>query len=169
MPFMLQTARLELRELTDDDLDFVAGMVSHPEVMRHYPKLYSREEARGWIDRARKRYLIDGVGLWLALDRIARHPVGMIGLLRQDVETWPELEIGYLLHRPFWGQGFATEAATALRDYAFAHTRAPWLISLIRPDNLPSQSVARRVGMTLRRTAEFRDLPHLVFQIDRAT
>jgi len=47
----LETPRLRLRQMSLGDLDFVAAMLSHPEVMRFYPKLHSRQEATLWIER----------------------------------------------------------------------------------------------------------------------
>ena len=63
MPFQLTTPRLHLREMTQDDLDIVAGMLGDAEVMRFYPKVLSRAEAAQWIDRQIDRYRQDGHGL----------------------------------------------------------------------------------------------------------
>ena len=147
------------------DLDFIAALLSDPEVMRFYPRVYSREEARGWIERQRQRYAAHGHGLWLILDRRTGEPVGQVGLLRQRVDGKEEPEVGYLLHRPFWGRGYATEAARATRDHAFHVLGHPYVISLIRPENLPSQRVARRLGMAPARTTTFAGLEHLVFAV----
>jgi len=86
MKTILQTPRLLLREIAPDDLDFVAAMLAHPEVMRYYPRLYSRDEALHWLERQRQRYASHGHGLWLVLDREAGHPVGQVGLIRQEVD-----------------------------------------------------------------------------------
>ena len=160
---VLATARLVLRELTEGDLDFVASMLGDTEVMRHYPKPLSREEAAAWIARQRARYAADGHGLWLVEEKATGVPVGQVGLLRQIVEGAAEPEIGYLLHRPFWGRGFATEAAAGVRDDARTVRGLTRLVSLIRPANLPSQEVARRIGMTAEREVEFHGLPHVLF------
>lgn len=129
------------------DLDFMAGMLAHPEVMKFYPKCYTRNEAAAWIERQIGRYERDGYGPWLAVLRSSNEPIGQIGLIAQTVEGIPLPEIGYILHRPFWKQGFATEAASAVREYAFHALGQPRVISLIRPVNLPSQAVAERIGM----------------------
>src|SRR3954462_1166044 len=106
---ILVTPRLALREVTLDDLDFVAAMLADPEVMRFYPRRYSREEAEGWIRREVDRYARWGHGRWLVLDRSTGQPVGQVGLTLQAVEGVEEPEVGYLIHRPFWRQGLATE------------------------------------------------------------
>jgi len=137
MRAILETPRLRLREMSLGDLEFVAAMLSHPEVMRFYPKLYSRQEAEAWIERQLGRYARNGHGLWLAEDRATGEPVGQVGLVMQPLDGAEEPEIGYLIHRPYWRQGLATEAALATRDWSFGTLGLPRVISLIRPENLP--------------------------------
>jgi RimJ/RimL family protein N-acetyltransferase len=163
----LTSSRLALRELALDDLDFVAEMLADPVVMCYYPKRLSRIEAQGWIERQRERYRRDGHGLWLVAEQETRQPVGQIGLLRQEVGGNAEWEIGYLLHSAYWHRGYATEAGTVIRDYAFRALRPPRVISLIRPENIPSQRVARRLGMEPSGLVQFSGLDHFVFSVGR--
>jgi RimJ/RimL family protein N-acetyltransferase len=160
---ILHTPRLRLRPMEHGDLDFIAGMLSHPEVMRFYPKLYSREEAVQWIERQLGQYDRHGHGLWLAEDRVTGEPCGQVGMMIQEVDGVEEPEIGYLIHRPFWRQGLASEAAATVRDWAFGILGLPRVISLIRPENLPSQGVAGKIGMIPEKKTMFRDLEHIVF------
>lgn len=166
---VLSTPRLALREMTPDDLDFVAEMMGHPEVTRYYPKQYSREEARRWLERQLERYRRDGHGLWLVTLKSTGEPVGQVGLAIQDVEGVREPEVGWLLHRPYWGNGYATEAGAAACDAAFERWRYPHVISLIRPENEPSQRVATRVGLRPGRRVLFHRFVHVVYQGDRTT
>jgi RimJ/RimL family protein N-acetyltransferase len=147
------------------DLDFVSEMLSDPEVMRFYPKRYTREESRIWIDRQVARYRADGHGLWLAIEKESGEPVGQVGLAQQLVDGIYESEIGYLIHRPHWRRGFATEAALGVRGYAWDIFRRDRVISLVRPINLPSAGVARKLGMQVERETLFHGLPHLVFAV----
>jgi len=158
--WILETERLRLRELEPADLDFVAAMLADPVVMRFYPKPLIREEASQWLERQRIRYRVDGHGLWLVVRRDGGEPVGQVGVLRQIVAGTPELEVGYLLDRPFWRRGFATEAATAARDHALSGLRAGKVIALIRPENEPSQAVAGRLGMSIHGQTEWGGLLH---------
>jgi RimJ/RimL family protein N-acetyltransferase len=146
------------------DLDFVAAMLADQDVMLYYPHTYSREQAQGWLDRQRQRYADDGHGLWLVLDRATDTPVGQVGLLTQEVEGARHPEVGWLLHRPYWGKGYATEAGIAVRDAAFGRWRYPALISLIRPVNEPSWRVAERVGFTPGPLVQFHGFEHVMYQ-----
>jgi RimJ/RimL family protein N-acetyltransferase len=166
--FELLTERLRLRQLTADDQDFVVEMLADREVMRHYPRPLSRDESLAWIDRQLMRYARDGHGLWLTELRDGGGPVGQVGLAMQPVSGTLLPEIAYLLHRTFWGYGYATEAACAVRDWAFECRGYGQVISLIRPENLPSQAVARRVGMTLWKDMAHAGLVHHVFSRMRA-
>lgn len=161
-----ETERLRARRMSLDDLDFLAGMLGSEEVMRHYPKPLTRDEARGWVERQMERYAEHGHGLWLVEEHDGT-PVGQVGLILQTVDGRLEPEVAYLLDRRFWGRRYATEAAAATRDWAFRVRADPYVISLIRPANLPSQAVARRIGMVpVRSTTTHAGLEHLVFRAD---
>jgi ribosomal-protein-alanine N-acetyltransferase len=165
---ILQTPRLRLREFTPEDADALARVLSDPETMRYYPAPYDRAGVEQWIERNRQRYRDDGVGLWVMELKKTQELIGDCGIILQQVEGESLYEIGYHLRRDFWGQGLATEAAIACRDWAFAYLETDRLISLIRPENLPSRRVAERNGMTIWKEVNWRGLQHLVYFIDRA-
>jgi ribosomal-protein-alanine N-acetyltransferase len=164
---ILRTTRLLLREFTKLDADAIALVLSDPETMRYYPAPYDRAGVEQWIERNRQRYQDDGVGLWAIELTMTREVIGDCGVIVQEVEGERLYEIGYHLRRDFWGQGLATEAAIACRDWAFAHLKAERLISLIRPENLPSRRVAERVGMSVWKEVEWHGLRHYVYSIER--
>ena len=168
-PPVFATTRIVARELLETDIDFVAAMLADPEVMRHYPSVYSREQAVAWIARQRLRYERDGHGLWLVCDRRTGAPLGQIGLCLQEVNGVMEPEVGYLLARSQWGRGFATEAAIATRDWSFARYPGRRTVSLIRELNAPSRAVAGRIGMTLAGEAMHGGQRHLVYAMQRKT
>lgn len=167
MTYVLTTNRLGLREMGSSDLDFIAEMLRHPEVMRYYPKLYSRAEAKEWLSRQQRRYRQQGHGLWLVEDRLTHANIGQVGVSLQRVGDRELPEIGYLIHRPFWRQGFAIEAASAVRDHSFNNLNMSEVFSLIRPANTPSQAVAKRLGMLPKAEVLFHDLPHLLFSVTK--
>ena len=166
MRWIAETSRLRLREMLPDDLDFIATMLGHPEVSRYYERRFERADAQVWLERQLLRYARDGHGLWLVEERETATPVGQVGLAIQEVQGDRHPEIGWLLHRPFWGRGYATEAGAAARDLAFERWRYPYVISLIRPGNVRSRRVAERLGMTPSREAKFHGFTHLVYLLE---
>lgn len=165
---MISTERLLLREQTLNDLDFISEMLAHPEVMRHYPKLYSREEAQAGIERNLAQYAEYGHGTWLVVERESGLPVGQVGLKMQEVDWGLEPEIGYMIHRSYWRRGYAAEAALGVRTYAFERHDYDYVISLIRPQNIPSRMVARKLGMRPWRELMYKEIFHIAHRIDRA-
>ncbi len=169
MKAVLETQRLRLREMNHDDLEFISEMLADPEVMRFYPRPRTREESQAWVERQLRRYTDDGHGLWLVVDCMSGNPVGQVGLAMQEVEATWQPEIGYLIHKPYWRRGYATEAALGVRDHAFNFLGKGRVISLIRPENIPSQGVARKLGMVPEREVRFKGLRHIVFAVSRPT
>jgi RimJ/RimL family protein N-acetyltransferase len=143
-------------------------VLSDPETMRYYPAPYDRAGVEQWIERNRRCYRDDGVGLWAMELNNTHDVIGDCGIVVQQIDGERCSEIGYHLRRDFWGQGLATEAAIACRDWAFTHLKTERLISLIRPENLPSRRVAERSGMTVWKEINWRGLSHCVYSIERA-
>lgn len=164
---ILQSARLVLREFTPQDADALALVLSDPETMRYYPAPYDRTGVEQWIERNRQRYEDHGVGLWAMELRKTQEVIGDCGIILQRVEGEGLYEVGYHLRRDFWGQGLATEAAIACRDWGFATLAVDRLISLIRPENLPSCRVAERNGMKIWKEIDWRGIRHRVYSVSR--
>lgn len=135
--------------------------------MRFYPRPYSREEVDEWIGRQIGRYAM-GAGLLGVVLRDSGTLIGDCGLVWQEVEGVQEPEIGYHVHREHQGRGYATEAARAVRDYAFGTLACDHVISMIRPENLASRRVAEKNGLTVDRTVFWRGYDHCVYQLRKA-
>jgi RimJ/RimL family protein N-acetyltransferase len=166
-PAVLETSRLYLREMGMGDLEFMASLLAHPGVMRYYPACCSREESENWVRRQQHRYARDGFGFWLAIEKATGSPIGQAGVLLHEVEGKSEIGLGYMLDRPFWARGFATEAAAASRDYVFDTLGRSRLLCLVRPENEPSRAVAQRLGMAVNGCTKYAGFTHLVFTLSR--
>ena len=119
----------------------------------------------GWIIAAHDE---QGFGLWATTLLEDATLIGRCGILIQDVEGVRENEIAYLLGSKWWGHGYATEAATAIRDHAQSQLGFERLISLIAPENTASQAVARRIGMQHERDLTFEGRPTSLFALPPA-
>ena len=150
------TARLRLRAFRSGDLDAYAAMQANPEVMRHLVMGHPATPAEVWRTMLMSlgSWGLRGYGMWACEKIDGGMFVGSVGIFHPL--DWPEPEIAYSLDQPFWGQGFATEAASAARDWLFEHSPLQRAASFIRPDNLASKRVVERLGAVCERTFELR-------------
>jgi [ribosomal protein S5]-alanine N-acetyltransferase len=153
---VMETERLVLRHLTLEDLDALAAIQSDPEVMRHFPSgPRSRDETLRDLERCMALQVEHGFSLWAAVDRSDDCLIGRCGLLPQSLQGREEVEIAYLIARPHWGRGLATEAARAIRDHGFRRLGLDRLVSIIDRDNLASRRVAEKAGLRPERMIQF--------------
>ncbi|WP_414518705.1 GNAT family N-acetyltransferase [Nostoc sp. PCC 9305] len=136
--------------------------------MRYYPKPFDREMVEKWIDRHRRNYAQHGLGLWAMVLKTTGEVIGDCGLIWQEVEGYQELEIGYHVRRDQQMQGYATEAASACQDYAFNVLGSTRVISLIRPENIPSRRVAEKNGLKVVQETLWREIPHYIYAVQRS-
>jgi RimJ/RimL family protein N-acetyltransferase len=149
---VLTTRRLILREMTSADLDHMAALLGDPDVMRYYPAPKSRDEAQAWIDWNQRLYRERRFGLWAIIIRATSEFAGDCGLTPQLVDGTEEIEVGYHIRVGLQGNGYATEAAAACRDFARDVLGLRRLIAIIDPANIPSQRVAARIGLEQEKT-----------------
>lgn len=146
MKMILETERLFLREMTLEDVDTLALVLSDPESMRFYPHPFSHEEVEDWIKWNLDNYQKYGFGLWGVCLKESGEMIGDCGITMQQVEDDLFPEIGYHLRKEFRGKGYAIEAAKACGEFAKARGMKK-IISYMKSDNLPSRHVAERNGM----------------------
>lgn len=169
MMMKFETARLRVREMTQDDYPSLSAILQDEAAMYAYEHAFSDAETQAWLDNQLKRYGEDGFGLWAVTLKETGQMIGQCGLSWQDAEGERLLEIGYLLNRQFWHRGYAIEAAAGCKRYAFQVLGAKEVHSIIRDTNLSSMNVAIRNGMLARRRFVKHyygvDMPHIVFSV----
>jgi RimJ/RimL family protein N-acetyltransferase len=106
-------------------------------------------------------------GLYAVIHQKSQQLIGFCGLLLWSFEEQPEIEIGYRLARDYWGQGLGTEAARAVKDYAWNNWGFNRLICIIQPENTRSIRVAEKIGMHYERDTIFMDLDVNIYSIDK--
>ena len=165
---ILQTERLLLREMTQEDFPALCRILQDEQTMYAYEGAFSDSEAQVWLDRQLERYRQLGFGLWAVILKQTGEMIGQCGLTMQPWKGQELLEIGYLFNRSYWHCGYATEAAQACRQYAFETLGADEVCSIIRDTNTASQQVALRNGMHKadRMVKHYRgvDIPHTSFR-----
>jgi RimJ/RimL family protein N-acetyltransferase len=168
----LESARLVLRRIAPDDLPFYTRIHALPDVAQFlYPEGRPRspEETARWLETTLVSYEQLGLGYLAVLRKEDEALIGRCGLMElvvesvapehrirrgwfrlpgapADVELTLECELGYTFDPAVWGQGFATEAARCVRDYARDVLRLPYAVSVIHPHNVRSRRVAERSG-----------------------
>ena len=148
----LETARLLLRPMRQSDFDALLLIFTDPPVMAAFDHpLFTHEQMQRWLQRNLDHQNEFGYGLFSVFLKETGELIGDCGL--EQMDDMHAAELGYDFRSDYWNQGYATEAARAVRDYAFDVLYLPHLISLIRVGNLSSRRVAEKVGMTL--TEEF--------------
>ena len=145
---MIETVRLFLRPMRADDRDGLLATFGDPKVMAAFGvEPFGQSEMRRWIERNLEHQERYGYGLFSIMHKADRRLIGDCGLEHRDIAGAPEVELGYDLRSDYWNQGLATEAARAVRDYAFQQLKLPRLSSLIRQGNAASARVAEKIGM----------------------
>jgi RimJ/RimL family protein N-acetyltransferase len=177
---VLETERLVLRLPRLEDAAEAATMLGDPEVMRFLGGLtVPREDAPAVVEKWIARWDDNGCGPFSIVRREDGRWLGRTGLLVWDVRTWTHTtfasagehaqpELGWALAREHWGQGYATEAVLAVREWAYAEQDVYRLVSAIAPDNGRSQRLARRLGATPGETVNLFDGgPHVLWEHPR--
>jgi len=163
----LETDRLITRFITIDDIDTWTGFFETEECVKYFPTFgltTAKARAEHWIKRCVERYSLNLFGLQALIDKETNEFIGQCGLLTQEVDGIKEIEVGYHLLRNHWGKGYATEAGNAFKTYGFQTKQTQSIISIIHIDNIASQKVALRNGMTNEKRTNWNDLDVLIFR-----
>ncbi len=160
----LTTARLRLRAFREADFDTYAAICADAEVMQFIGTGGPVAAENAWRQMAifLGAWALRGHGMWALAERTSGKLIGRVGFL--DPPGWPGCELGWLLARPAWGQGYALEGARAARDYGRDALGLTELISLIRPDNVRSIALAQRLGAETSETIDFLGQPCLLYR-----
>jgi ribosomal-protein-alanine N-acetyltransferase len=150
LPAQLETPRLILRPWRDSDRAPFAAMSADPEVMAHLLAIVSPEAADNWINRQQAYLATHGFCLWALESKESGEFIGATGLLRIGYEAHfsPAVEVGWRLARPFWGQGYAPEAAGAAVRFGFEQLGLQQIVANTVPANRNSRRVMEKLGMS---------------------
>lgn len=155
------TSRLTLRRWEETDKKPFADLNADPRVRKFFPKILTREESDGLIERIENGFEERGFGLFAAELTNAQF-IGFIGLSVPQFQAsfTPCVEIGWRLAFEHWGNGYATEGARAVLEVAFTKINLPEVVSFTVPANWRSRRVMERIGMKLVEAFDHPSLPH---------
>jgi RimJ/RimL family protein N-acetyltransferase len=176
----IETERLLLRVPRPEDAAGARALLGDPDVMRFLGgATVPAEDVPAVVVRWIARWDDNGCGPFSILRREDGRWLGRAGVLVWDVRTWTHTtfasagehaqpELGWALASEHWGRGYATEAALAVRDWAYGERNIERLVSVIAPDNDRSQRLALRLGATPGQTVDlFDNGPHVVWEHPR--
>lgn len=147
MKIKIETERLYLRELAESDFDSLYNVLADSDIMKHYPYTFDEKRVKNWIAKNIERYNIFGFGLWAVILKETGQFIGDCGITMQNINGSIKPEIGYHTGKKFQRQGYAKEAARAVRDWTFENTPFGVLYSYMKSDNVPSFKTAEANGM----------------------
>ena len=163
------TDRLNIRPLNKEDIAIWERFFTYPQAIQFIPAQKDKtnfERAAFWIDKQLTRYLENKYGLMALIHKDTNEFIGLCGLLTQELDNEPVLEIGYHLFPSFWKQGYATESAIFFKNMAFEKKYANELVSIIDINNMASKKVAIRNGMVKIKQTTFWGMDVDVFKIN---
>jgi RimJ/RimL family protein N-acetyltransferase len=172
----LQTDRLVLRRWCDADREPFAAMNADPIVMRYFPAPLSAAQSNAFVDAIEDSFATSGFGLWAVETCDSATFIGFVGLWRATFESafTPAIEIGWRLAQPFWGQGYASEAARVVLQDGFLRVGLHEIVSFTSATNQPSRRVMERIGMSHNPAEDFEHTavaphdplrPHVLYRI----
>ena len=166
---IIETDRLFLREMDQNDFEMLFKVLGDPDIMQHYPYTFDEARVRRWIETNMERYRVFGFGLWAVCLKETGEMIGDCGLTMQDINGFIRPEIGYHIRADRQKKGYAKEAAAAVRDWAFANTPFMILYSYMKADNTASRKTAESAGMKLVGTYTASDGETAVYAVSRQT
>ena len=164
---ILKTERLVLRHFRAEDLEPLYDLYRDPEMRKYYPNgTRTKEQTKielEWFMNGHPKH--PELGLWATIDRHTGEFLGRCGLLHWTMEGQDEIEVAYMIDKRRWREGLATEAATAIVQYALGILGLKRLMCLVAPGNEPSAGVARKIGMHFERAFEDEQGPCHVYAL----
>ena len=165
IPRELRTERLLLRQWREGDAGALDEIYEDPDFLEHMPYRDPWEQ----IERFAREWDEDGLSHWAAIDPGSGSLIGRIGLMRHH--DWPEsespVEVGWALHRDWWGRGLATEGGRAGLECWREHLDDPQLISITLAENRRSRAVMERLGLTLQGETHWHEHDVIWYALDR--
>ncbi|MGM9986181.1 MAG: GNAT family N-acetyltransferase [Bacillaceae bacterium] len=144
---MIETARLYLRKMNEEDMENIKFALQDIEVMYAWEHAFTDEEVREWIEKNITRYKQDGFSYLVAFEKNNGNFIGMMGPLIEQIGDNKHIGVAYILKKAAWHKGFAVEGVKGCLAYAFNELGAKEVIAQIRPTNHASQKVVERLGM----------------------
>lgn len=171
MDYVIESERLFLRKIREDDFKSLREILKDGETMYAWEGGFTDEEVRVWIGKNIERYKKDGYSYFIGIDKATGNTIGLMGPLIEEIEGEDHIGIAYIVDKKYWNLGYGYEGAKASLNYAFDVLGAKEVIAEIRPNNTGSLKLAKKLGM--KEVSQFnkkfkgRDILHLIYSIEK--
>ena len=149
---MIETNRLILREWEQADLNDLYKILSDPETMSFWPEPFSREGVQSWIDHSKQSFKEFGFGRMAILLKDSKKIIGDCGFKRATIDGKEENDLGYIVYKDYWGQGFGSEATLAALKFGIQELGLRRIVANMEVTHLASRAIAEKMGLTLEKT-----------------
>ena len=150
---MIETPRTIIRPYAEADIALIAPIFADPITMGFWPQPFSEDATAAWVRRAGSSFPATGLGRMLVELRADGTPIGDCGIVEAEINGRHEYDLGYIIHHPYWRQGFGIECARACLEYGIHTLGLRRIVANMAHDHIASTRVAERLGM--RREASF--------------
>lgn len=165
----LETKRLRLRKIIQDDFEVLKTILQNKDVMYAWEYEFSNNDVQNWIDKNIELYKKYNLGYFIVENKETSEIVGQAALMPDVINNKTYYEIGYILKKEHWHNGYARECANALKDYAFNNLDLDEVIFEIRSNNISSVKVAEalnaKVSDSFIKIVKGKEMPHLIYKI----
>ena len=167
----LKTERFILRYITQEDFEELKAILQDKDVMYAWEYDFSDDDVQNWIDKNLELYKKYNLGYFLMVENTSGKILGQSALTPDIINEYTYYEIGYILKKEYWHNGFATEAANALKNYAFNTLNLNEIIFEIRPDNISSRKIAENLNAKICgkfiKNVRNKKMLHLIYKLTR--
>ena len=167
----LKTERFILRYITKEEYEELKEKLQEKDVMYDWEYDFSDDDVQNWIDKNLELYKKYNLGYFLMVENTSGKILGQSALMPDIINEYTYYEIGYILKKEYWHNGFATEAANALKNYAFNTLNLNEIIFEIRPDNISSRKIAENLNAKICgkfiKNVRNKKMLHLIYKLTR--
>lgn len=165
--YEIETERLLLRQFSLADVEKIYAIYSQHEVMKYVGKIRTREQVEKYVENMLKNWQYNQFGMWAIAWKNEAKILGDGGLCFLD-GTPPEIEVGYVLDKPYWHLGLATEVAKASLKYGFEVLNLNKIVAVADPKNVASRRVMEKAGMKYEKDAFYYNSDVVYYSISKS-
>jgi len=163
---IVETERLCIRQITNEDAKNLSKVLADPVVMQYSTVgVHTEEQINDYIANCKKQYDLNGYGHWAIFNSVTDDFVGVCGLNKHKVDSDDVIHINYRLATDQQGKGYAVESTYGVLDFAKKSLNLNAVHALIESENVSSVKVVNRTGFQFIKSSVFRGFEIDIYQV----